>query len=157
VNKFIITSQPEVPNKENPVLYKVIIGKNYYVHKGKELMPSVEKFLDDVYRGIRDKKYPEQYSEVVKYCKAYPQIYQVSVELILNDTPDKILKKEAHLYKSMKNDTQSLNNLEIPQYKPEWMLRHVFQEKCAVCPKNGIIDNKKVKFKFCPNCGRSIK
>ena len=157
MNKFLITSTPEVPDKESPVLFKILIGNKHYIHKGKEIKQSVDKFLDDVFRGLRDKVFPDAYIEFVKYCKAYPQMYQVAIQLILNDTPDKILKKEAQLLKEAKKDSNSLNNHDVAQLKPEWMLRHVFQEKCTLCHKNGIIDNKKVKFKFCPNCGRSIK
>jgi len=157
MNKFIITSIQEVKDEENPVLYKVIVGKNYYVHKGKKLADSVNRFLDDVYRGMRGKKCPDNYSKVVEYCNLHPQIYKVSVEVISNGSPDTILKKEKSMYKSMKNDEYSLNRLDLEPYLPEWMLTQSLQKRCENPIYEGIVNGKKIKFKFCPNCGRLNK
>jgi hypothetical protein len=162
---------PEVPDDTKPVLFQVEVGKYYYIHKGKNLKDSVNKMLDDVHREIKvkadakvnpekydnRKDYCPQYSKLIEYFALHPQIYKVSVRLLLNAEPDKILKEEAKLYKAMKSDENSLNNLEIGQFKPEWMLRHTFKEKCNKCHKNGIIEGKKIEFNFCPICGRSIK
>lgn len=157
MNKFLITSTPEVKDETKPVLYKVIIGKNYYIHKGKILKDSANRFLDDVYRGIRDKGCPENYSKVVEYCKLHPQVYKVSIELISNSQPDILLKKETLLYKSMKNDEYSLNRLDLEPYKPEWMLKQALQKRCDNPILSGTIEGKVKQFKFCPNCGRLNK
>lgn len=158
MNKFIITSIPDIDN-EKPVLYKVFIGTKgaYYLHKGKKLKESVDRFLDDVYRGMRSKGCPEFYSKVVEYCNKFPAIHQVSVEVIYSGEPSAVLKKEAALYKTMKKDSLSLNRLDIEPYKPEWMLRDTFQKRCENCIKSGIVNAKKITFKFCPNCGRLNK
>jgi hypothetical protein len=141
------------------VLYKVTFGNSgkYYLHKGKKLDESVDRFLDDVYRGMRGKGCPDTYSKVVDFCKKYPAIHKVGIEIVSNAPPDTILKKEAALYKSMKKDEDSLNRLDIAPYKPEWMIREALQKRCENCLKSGVIGKKKTAFKFCPNCGRLNK
>ena len=158
MNKFIITSIPEYSD-EKPVLYNIYIGSKgaYYLHKGKKLKESVDRFLDDVYRGMRNKSCPEYYSKVVDYCNKFPAIHQVSVEVVYNGEPAKLLKKEDALYKTMKRDDLSLNRLDIAPYKPEWMLKDAFQKRCENCLKIGLIDGVRIAFKFCPLCGRLIK
>lgn len=46
---------------------------------------------------------------------------------------------------------------DIPIYKPEWMLKATYQQRCDSCITTGIVSKKKVIFKFCPNCGRLNK
>jgi hypothetical protein len=156
MHKFTLVDVPET-NPELPVLYKLLFGKMYYLHKGKTLKESADKLLDDVFRGMRDKKCPEAYSNIVKFCNQYRSTHAIKVELVLNAEPAKILRKETALYKSMKKDEMSLNRLDIEPYKPEWMLKAAFQERCENCLKTGLVDGKKVTFKFCPQCGRIIK
>lgn len=159
MNKFVIAEilNTEVIEVSHPVLYKIHIGTRYYLHKGKTLNESVDKLLDDVFRGMRGKKYPEQYKNLVEYCNKYPAIHKVVVELVFNGLPDKLLKMEAKLYKEMANDELTLNRLDIPPYKPEWMIKESMQSRCENCIKIGIASNKKMKFKFCPSCGRLNK
>ena len=159
MNKFSISELPKT-DAEKPVLYKVYFSDRYYLHKGKVLSDSLNRFLDDVFRGARGKKYPDAYSEVVKHCIKYPSMYKVSVELVLNSEPDKLLKKETVLYKAMKNDDLSLNRLDIAPYKPEWMLKQSLGKRCdtEACITSGIITGKKkTSFQFCPRCGRLNK
>lgn len=156
MHKFTIGNLPET-DETQPVLYKLFFGKMYYLHKGKTLNESADKLLDDVFRGIRKKKCPEAYSKIVDYCLQYPATTVVKLEVIFNGDPAKLLKKEESLYKSMKNDDFSLNRLDIAPYKPEWMLKAAFQERCQDCLKSGIVNGKKTSFKFCPHCGRLNK
>lgn len=156
MNKFIVTEYPET-DESKPVLFRVFFAGKYFLHKGKKLQESVDRFLDDIYRGMRGKSCPESYSEVVKYCNKYPNIYKVTVDIVLNAEPDKIIKKEGTLYKSIGKDPDSLNRADIEPYKPEWMLRDAYQKRCENCIKSGLIEGKKTKFKFCPNCGRVNK
>ena len=158
MNKFSIGELPET-DKDKPVLYKVFFSDKYYLHKGKLLAESLTRFLDDVFRGTRGKGCLESYSEVVKHCQKYPSMYKVTVELVLNAEPDKVLKKETALYKAMKNDDSSLNRLDLEPYKPEWMLKQSLGKKCdnKACIKSGIIAGKTKSFRFCPNCGRLNK
>ena len=113
--------------------------------------------LDDVFRGIRDKNYPELYKEVVAFCKKYPSLHKVTVQLAMNDEPKEVLKYEAALFKEMASDKFSLNNLVLGQFKPDWMLREALSDKCSACIKTGVVSGKKMMFKFCPSCGRAIK
>lgn len=164
MNKFIIA---EMPNENEldllqPVLYKIHIGTRYYLHKGKTLKESVDKLLDDVFRGMRGKKYPEQYSKLIEYCNKYPSVHKVVVELVFNGVPDKLLKMETKLYKEMANDDISLNRLDIEPYKPEWMIKETLQKRCTECLTHILYGekgkpSKKLVFKFCPNCGRLNK
>lgn len=158
MNKFSIESIPIADNSK-PVLYKIYLGNRYYLHKGKTLQESAERFLEDVFRGMRGKSCPESYSNAVEYCNLHPQIYKAVLELVLNADPDKILRKETALYKSMKNDDESLNRLDIEPYKPEWMLKQAIGKRCdkEACIKSGIIEGKGKSFRFCPNCGRLNK
>lgn len=158
MNKFQITNIPDT-NEDQPVLFRLLIGNNgkYYLHKGKKLQESAERVLDDVFRGLRGKKCPEEYSEVIKYCQKFPAIHKIGIEVVFNGDPEKLLKKEDALYKAMKNDDLSLNRLDLPPYKPEWMLKQALQKRCENCLKSGIVDGKKITFKFCPNCGRLNK
>jgi hypothetical protein len=156
MHKFIIQDVPKT-DPENPVLYKVQFGNMYYLHKGKLLFDSIEKFLDDVFRGMRGKKCSESYSKVVEHCRKYPALHKVSIEIVLNGEPEKILKKEAQLYKTMAKDKLSLNRTDIEPYKPEWMIKSSLQKRCGDCIQSGIIDDKKMLFKFCPVCGRLIR
>jgi hypothetical protein len=159
MNKFIIAEMPKEDeiNQNNPVLYRIHIGTRYYLHKGKILKDSVNKLLDDIFRGIRGKIYDERYSLLVEYCAKYPAIHKVVVELISNDVPAKILKLESSMYKTMKTDELALNRLDIAPYKPEWMIKQSLQARCNECIGKGIINGKSAKFKFCPNCGRINK
>lgn len=152
MNKFIVTEYPAT-DETKPVLYKVYFANRSYLHKGKKLRESVDRFLDDVDRGIRGMKYPDSYSEVVKYCQQYPQVHKVMVEVVLNAEPAKLLRKETAMYKAIKNDPETLNRLDIEPYKPEWMLKEVFQKRCDPCLKTGVVSGKKIAFRFCPNCG----
>lgn len=158
MTKFTLGALPPTDTTK-PVLYKVGFSDKYYLHKSKTLKEGVERFLDDVFRGMRGKSCPESYSEVVKYCLKYPAIHKVSIEVILNSEPDKILRKEAALYKSMRLDQKSLNRLDLEPYKPEWMIKQALGKRCdnGACMKSGIIGTKKQLFKFCPNCGRLNK
>lgn len=159
MTKFTVQDYPEVKDESKPVLYKVWFGNNYYIHKGKKLKESVDRFLEDVFRGMRNKSCPPQYSEVVKHCLKYPAIHKVMVELISNAEPDTIFKKESALYKAAKNDEFSLINSEIEPYKPEWMIKQALQKRCDndACITSGVVNKKKLQFKFCPNCGRLNK
>jgi hypothetical protein len=158
MNKFSVEEYPET-DEINPVIYKVHFANRYYVHKGKKLRESVDRFLDDIDRGTRDKQYPEDYAEVVKYCRTHPQVHKVAIEVLLNDVPAKLLKLENKLFKGFKDDPDTLNNPDKLAYRPEWMLKEVFRERCEDngCIKAGVLNKKKVKFKFCPNCGRLNK
>ncbi len=156
MNKFIISELPET-DAAKPVLYKVHFSNRYYIHKGKTLKDSLDRLLDDVFRGMRGKKCSELYSNIVAHCLKYPSMHKVSVEVLLNADPAKILRKETALYKSMKGDISSLNRLDLEPYKPEWMVKQSLQERCEQCIPNGIVDGKKRTFKFCPNCGRLNK
>lgn len=157
MNKFTIVGMPVQEKEDNAILYKVHIGTKYYLHKGKVLKESVDKLLDDVFRGIRGLKCDDRYSRLVEYCNRYPAVNKVMVEVILNSDSSKILALEDKMYKSMKKDELSLNNLEIPPYKPEWMLRDKFSSKCDDCIKKGVINGSIKKFNFCPVCGRANK
>jgi len=162
MNKFTIAEsskdQIEGLNNELPVLYKILIGNRYFLHKGKTLNESLKRFLDDVFRGIRGlKSCPKEYANVVAYCKKYPAINKVSVSVVLNDNPENVLKMEEAMYKVIADDPESLNDPEIKPYKPEWMLRDVVNERCENCLTVGIVDGKKTKFNFCPICGRVNK
>jgi hypothetical protein len=154
MHKFSV-DYPEY-NPEKPVLYKIILGKKYFIHKGKDLKASTEKFLDDVFRGMRNKGCPDAYKNVVHYCNTNTALYKVSVEIILNADPDKILRKEDQLYKNIDEEV-CLNNPEVPPYRPEWMIKQSLQKRCETCITTGSINNKKTKFKFCPHCGRLNK
>ena len=158
MNKFSVSELP-VTDTQKPVLYKIFFSDRYYLHKGKTLKESIDRFLDDIFRGMRGKSCPKSYSEVVSYCLKYPAMHKVSVEIVLNAEPDKILRKEATLYKSMKADPQSLNNTDEEPYKPEWMIKQSLGKRCDkdACIKAGVVNNKKQLFKFCPNCGRLNK
>lgn len=156
MNKFVITDTPET-DESNPVLYKIVLGNRYYVHKGKTLRESADRLLDDVFRGMRGKKCPEAYSKLVEFCQQHPSTYKIKLEVILNAESAKLLKREDTLYKAMKKDDLSLNRVDLLPYKPEWMLKQAFQERCENCLKTGIVAGKKTTFKFCPNCGRINK
>lgn len=158
MNKFTTNQLPET-KEEKPVLYRVFFSNMYYLHKSKTLKDGLDRFLDDVFRGIRGMKYPESYSEVVKYCLKYPAMHKIMVEVVLNSEPDKVLRKETAMYKAMKNDPLTLNRLDIEPYKPEWMIKQSLGKRCDkdACIKAGTIGNKKQSFKFCPNCGRLNK
>lgn len=156
MNKFQIISIPDT-DPEQPVLYKLLIGTKYYLHKGKILKDSAERFLDDVFRGMRNKKCPEEYSNVVEYCLKFPSIHRIALEVVLNGPPAKILAKEKALYKKIVKDRESLNRADIAPYTPEWMIRQTMQERCEKCIPSGVVAGKKVVFKFCPNCGRLNK
>jgi hypothetical protein len=156
MNKFSIAEIPEYDGSK-PVLYKIFLGNKYYLHKGKTLQESAERFLDDVFRGIRNKSCPEAYSKVVDYCIKHPQVYKAMLEVILNSDPDKILRKEVLMYKAMKNDEESLNRTDLEPYKPEWMIKVGLQKRCDNPITEGIVNGKRLKFKFCPNCGRLNK
>lgn len=161
MNKFTITELPET-NEENPVLYKIYFGSNYYIHKGKKLKESLDRMLDDVFRGTRGKVCPKQYHEIVSLCRKYPSLHKVSVDVLLNSEPDKIIKKEAALLKSAYKDTMCLNDPKEPPYIPEWMMKETLGKRCdkSDCIKSGFFTlaiKLPVKFKFCPNCGRLNK
>jgi hypothetical protein len=156
MTKFIISNLPET-NEDLPVLYDILFAGRYYLHKGKKLKESADRFLEDVFRGMRDKSCPEQYKKVVEFCKKYPAIYQVQVSLLMNDTAPKILKKEKSLLKKRVRDLNSLNIVGLEPYTPEWMLKQSLQERCDNPITEGTVNGKKLKFKFCPNCGRLNK
>lgn len=158
MNKFTISNLPDT-NEEKPVLYRVYFSNMYYLHKSKTLKEGLDRFLDDIFRGIRGMKYPEAYLNVVAHCLKYPAMHKVVVEVVLNADPDKILRKEASLYQAMKSDKLSLNNLKIEPYVPEWMIKQSLGKRCDknACIKSGSINNRKQSFRFCPLCGRLNK
>ena len=156
MTKFIINNFPET-NEELPVLYDVLFAGRHYLHKGKKLKESADRFLEDVFRGMRDKSCPQQYQKVVDFCKKYPAIYQVQLSLIMNETAPKILKKEKALLKKRIKDEYSLNRTDMEPYTPEWMLKESMQARCDNPVTEGIVGGKKLRFKFCPNCGRLNK
>lgn len=158
-HKFIINSVAEVQNQELPVLYKVSFNNGYYYyHKGKKLSESANRLLYDVFRAtLKDVKVSDDYVNMVAFCKRFPSVVKVSIEVVMNDTPEKILKKEKALFKQWVKDELCLNRIDKLPYTPEWMKRELFVSRCETCPKSGVINDKKVKFTFCPNCGKSIK
>ena len=162
-HKFIITTKLGELTKDvdesKPVLYKIMFGNtgNYYVHKGKLLVFSLDRLLEEVTRGTVGKSCSEYYKRIVEYCKSYPGVNKISVELIYNGQPSAVLSKEKALLDKMKKDPYSLNNFELEQLRPEWMLKDIFQKRCDECIPSGVVDGKKTKFRFCPNCGHLIK
>lgn len=165
MNKFTIAktlNEEKLKDETKPVLYKIHIGNKYYLHKGKVLRDSVEQFFDNVFRGMRGKSCNEAYSKVVEYCKKYPAIYSYTVDIVFNGDPDKLLKLEEKMYKSMAKDEDCINRLDIPPYKPEWMIKATYQARCTECVTHILYGakgekSKKMIFKFCPNCGRLNK
>ena len=161
MNKFTVTEDlgGKIINEYLPVLYNVYFGDkgHYYLHKSKDFKKGYTHLLDDIFRGMRKFNCPDMYVNAVEFCSKYPSLYKVKVELLANEEPGKLLKIEAALFKAMTKDKFSLNNLKIGQFKPEWMLRHAFKDKCEACTKTGIINGKKASFNFCPICGRSVK
>ncbi len=159
MTKFIIAKLPDDIDPSQYVLFKVFFGAQgrYYLHKGKELSVSLNKLLEEVFRGMRGKSCRDDYSKIVKYCTDNPSVNKVSVEVILNSDGEKILKREDKEYKAMAKDDLSLNRLDIKPYKPETWLRDILQDRCEKCISTGTLAGKKTKFKFCPNCGRVIK
>lgn len=164
MNKFTIAKvlNAETIDTTKPVLYKIHMGTKYYLHKGKDLHDSAIQFLDNVFRGMRGKTSLPAYANVVAYCKQFPAIYSVVLEVVANKDPDKILALEDKMYKSMAKDSLTLNDLSIPPYKPEWMLKSTYQARCTECITHILYGAKgekmkKMVFKFCPNCGRLNK
>ena len=162
-HKFIITTNlgelTKDIDEEKPVLYKIMFGPtgNYYIHKGKLLVFSLNRLLEEVTRGTVGKSCSEYYKGMVEYCKGAPGVNKISIDLIYNGQPSSVLSKEKALLDKMKKDPYSLNNLSIDQLRPEWMLKDIFQKRCAECIPSGVVDGKKTKFRFCPNCGHIIK
>lgn len=158
-HKFtIVGGLPEVKNPDNPVLFYVHIASMFYLIKGKKMEETANNFLASIDRALRGLKFQPEMENVVAYCKKHPGINKVSVELVLNGTPQSVLTKEAQLLKQLKKDPASLNNPDVPQYKPEWMLKEVYHKRCeGECINVGIVDGKKMKFRFCPNCGHVPK
>lgn len=158
-HKFTIQGGiPEVKNPDQPVLFYVHIASMYFLHKGKKLDDSVNNFLASIDRALRGLKYDDPIKDAVAYCKKHPGINKVSVELVMNAAPGTILAKEAAMLKQLKKDPSSLNNPDVDQYKPEWMLKEVYHKRCeGDCVGSGIVDGKKMKFRFCPNCGHIPK
>jgi hypothetical protein len=127
----------------------------YYIHKSKNLKEGVNKFLDDVFRGMRGLSCSEYYKEAVDYCKRYPAVYEVKIDLILNSDPQSVLLREAKELRKYKNNTDCMNYL--PQFKPEWMLKEVYHQRCEKCISYGVVGKIKTQFRFCPNCGHLNK
>ena len=157
MTKFLVSDYPDDVNEDLPVLYDILFAGKYYLHKSKKLREGVDRFLEDVFRGMRGKSCPNQYQKVVDFCNKYPAIYQVQISVVSNDTAPKILKKEKALLKKRMKDENSLNRADIEPYTPEWMLKQSLQERCENPITEGVVKGKKLKFKFCPNCGRLNK
>lgn len=159
MTKFIVAKLPDDIDPSKPVLFRVLFGGQgaYFLHKGKEISVSLNKLLEEVFRGMRGKSCRPDYSKIVEYCNAHPSVNKVSVEVVLNDEAAKVLSREDKEYKAMAKDDFSLNRLDIKPYKPETWLREIMQDRCEKCIQNGTVAGKKMKFKFCPKCGRAIK
>lgn len=144
-----------VDGNTNPCLYKLWFAERYYIHKGKDLYSSVNRLLYDVFRKIvrPDVSISEYYEQIVWYCNKYPQINNVSIEVLGYYPPDKIIGVENALLKKAKGDNNCLNVKNA--YIPEWITKEVRKKRCeSGCVKFGIVKNKKSKFAFCPECGR---
>jgi len=155
MNKYSIAERVEV-DIAYPVLYKIEIGKKYYLHKGKRLEDSLNKFLDDLFRGVRANEYKGVLHKAVDYCKKYPAIHKVSVNVVFNGNAEELLALEDKIYLEMATDDNSLNDTNIPPYKPEWMLK-TFIKRCAKCPSVGIVYGEEMVFNYCPKCSHKIK
>ena len=163
-HKFIIAEPIPETNESLPVLYKLHIGNKYYIHKGRKLKESANRLLYDVFRATKnaakvDSKplvISEYYSNLVDYCVKFPQVHKVMIELVLNDTPEKVLAMEAKLLKKASKDIECINRTDLAQYKPEWMLRDKYQKRCESCIESGVIGGKDMKFMFCPQCGKAV-
>ncbi len=164
-HKFATTHiEGQQKDKSLPILFKVIFKSGYYyLHKGKDLNESSERLLYDIFRGIvayqngKQLKLSEDILRVVDYCIRYPQINSVRLEVVFNGEPEKLLSIEKKEYNKGKKDPLCLNNFEVYPYTPEWMLRHKYAKRCEKCIKSGVVDDVKMKFIFCPKCGKSIK
>jgi len=159
MNKFIVSEYPEVKNPELPVLFKIYIGLKgkYFIHKGKKLKESVDSFLDNIDRFTRDKSCSEYFQKAGSYCKLNPGVNKASIEIVFNGVATSILSREKAMLDKTKKDPDCLNNHELPQLKPEWMLKEAFIKRCDPCITDGTINGKKAKFRFCPNCGHMNK
>jgi len=157
-HKFAITLKGNQLDIDKPVLYKIIFNNGfYYLHKGKNLEQSYSKLLYDVFRAtIKDVTISDDYVNIVSYCKKYPQVNKVTIEVLLNAAPELILKKEKQLWSKAKKDSTCLNRSDKLPYTPEWMIRHKYLKRCEKCVSNGIVDGIKERFVFCPRCGKSI-
>lgn len=162
-HKFIITTNlgklTANIDEEKPVLYRINFGDTgkYYIHKGKLLVFSLNRFLEEVTRGTVGKFCSPHYKKASEYCALHPSVNKVSVELIYNGQPSAILSKEKSLLTKIKRDSSALHDHTLEQLRPEWMLKDIFQKRCTECIPFVITDGKKMKFRFCPNCGHLIK
>lgn len=159
MNKYVIgnVEGEDIVTSDNPTLYIVKFGRYNFIHKSKDFRKGLKSLLDDVFRGIRGKSSSEYNKNLIAYLLRYPAIYNANVDVVACGTPSAILKKEAQLLKVAKDDPMNLNNHDLPQFKPEWMLKEVYHKRCDKCVRNGIIDGKKETFRFCPNCGHVNK
>jgi hypothetical protein len=161
MTKFLISSYPAT-DENKPVLYEVWFAGKSFMHKGKLLKESVDKFLDAVFRGMKKVKLGQEldtyllpYKEIIEYCNKYPAINTVHISIILNADAPKLLKKEKSLLKKRIKDENCLDTTD--RYTPEWMLKEQRQQRCIEHATVGIIDGKKESFMFCPRCGALIK
>lgn len=157
-HKFKIDAIIGEHEEETPTLYVIYFSTRYYIHKSKSFTIGLERFLYDIHRklideGITVSKY---YDKVVEYCRKYPQTNRVRVEVVMSGSIDKVIRKEKQLLKVAKDDEFCLNT-ELPVLVPEWANKEIMQKRCLDCITHGIVGDKKMKFAFCPNCGRLNK
>lgn len=158
MHKFKVSYEDSIEVGDNdPCLYLLRLGEYFYIHKSKFYKQGVETLLTVLFRGIRGGKSQEYLKNVVALCNKYPSLYKVVCTPLYTGSSTNILRKESALLKKYKNDPKCVNNFEIAQLKPEWMLKEKYQERCKSCIKNAIIEGKKKKFNFCPICGRQNK
>jgi len=157
MHKFTVKLRNSISNPKSPYVYIVWFGEHFYIHKSKEFNKGYEYFLNSVYKGTLDKFCSDYFKNVVALCKKYPALHKIEIEPVSTGKPQYILRKEKVLLQSYKKDPKCLNNFDKYQLIPEWCSREIYQERCTDCIKSGIIEDKKKKFRFCPNCGRLIK
>lgn len=158
MHKFSVTYQDKITvNDGEACLYILWFGDYFYIHKGKYYEKGVEAVLKSVFSGIRGKYCQEMFKNIVELCLKYPALHKVEVEPQYAGEPKTVLRKEKSLLNSYKKDPKCLNNFELPQLTPDWMQRVIYGEKCDTCIKSATINKKRVKFNFCPACGRGLK
>lgn len=159
MNKFSITSTPEVPNKENPVLYyvyKLEFFDMYYFGVTSDIQSRISVHYSVIANSLLNGKCVSSipfHHKVFDYCIENNIRYRKA----RNNLKASLLKKfKSKIWAISYEEKYITDNIHDPNCKNVFTIS-ACKSKGRECVTYVFIDNGKVYSNFCIRCGHSIK
>lgn len=143
VKNFIKTTVITPGYSQDPVVYRIDVGKRYFIWKGKNLDQSLTWLPDDLSNKILNgAKQNDLLYELVNYMRRF-RAHELTVSVLLQTSdPNELIEFERLQLEQAEKDPNCLNTVFVP-HVPKWLGPNENKAITATISKPTIISPKK--------------